>query len=121
MSEVDLERVLDKLEETEKSKGPLPPFCKEWNWGKGVIDEQPHHETIHKYWVKVSLERITQKNLISRLIIVLSDKCAVSYMDFSNEQLEFILYLITSNKRQIIREVLASLDFQQFKFVRESS
>ena len=58
MSEVDLERVLDKLEETEKSKGPLPPFCKEWNWGKGVIDEQPHHETIHKYWVKVSIEKI---------------------------------------------------------------
>jgi len=52
MSELDLERVLDKLEDTEKSKGPLPPFCKEWNWGKGVIDEQPHHETIHKYWVK---------------------------------------------------------------------
>ena len=54
MSELDLERVLDKLEDTEKSKGPLPPFCKEWNWGKGVIDEQPHHETIHKYWVKVN-------------------------------------------------------------------
>ena len=55
ISEIELERVLEKLEETEKSRGPLPPFCKEWNWGKGVIDEGTHNEAIHKYWVKVSL------------------------------------------------------------------
>ena len=54
ISEIELEKVLEKLEETEKSRGPLPPFCKEWNWGKGVIDEGTHNEAIHKYWVKVS-------------------------------------------------------------------
>ena len=65
MSEIELERVLDKLEETEKSQGPLPPFCKEWNWGKGVIDEAPHHEKIHKYWVKVhSTVTFTETNII---------------------------------------------------------
>ena len=58
ISEIELEKVLEKLEETEKSRGPLPPFCKEWNWGKGVIDEGPHNEAIHKYWVKVSLSKI---------------------------------------------------------------
>ena len=57
ISEIELEKVLEKLEETEKSRGPLPPFCKEWNWGKGVIDEGTHNEAIHKYWVKVSVSQ----------------------------------------------------------------
>ena len=68
MSEIELERVLDKLEETEKSQGPLPPFCKEWNWGKGVIDEAPHHEKIHKYWVKVLFSLLFLKQGLDHVI-----------------------------------------------------
>lgn len=66
ISEIELEKVLEKLEETEKSRGPLPPFCKEWNWGKGVIDEGPHNEAIHKYWVKkrTRLERPIKYHLL---------------------------------------------------------
>ena len=53
VTELELERFLEKLEDTQKSRGALPPFAEEWNWGKGVIDEGTHNESIHRYWVKV--------------------------------------------------------------------
>jgi len=52
MSELELERNLDLLEEAETTKGQLAPFCRDWNWGKGIIGEGHHHKKIHQYWVK---------------------------------------------------------------------
>ena len=53
ISELELERNLDLLEEAETTKGQLAPFCRDWNWGKGIIGEGHHHKKIHQYWVKV--------------------------------------------------------------------
>lgn len=53
VSEMDLENILDQLEDAEITKGQLAPFCREWNWGKGIIGEGVHHKKIHQFWVKV--------------------------------------------------------------------
>lgn len=52
VSEMDLENILDQLEDAEITKGQLAPFCREWNWGKGIIGEGVHHKKIHQFWVK---------------------------------------------------------------------
>ena len=51
----ELENMIDQLEECEQHQGPLPPFCKEWSWGRGIIGEYSDHaEAVHQFWVKVS-------------------------------------------------------------------
>jgi hypothetical protein len=50
----ELENMIDLLEECEQGHGPLPPFCKEWSWGRGIIGEfSDHAEVVHRFWVKV--------------------------------------------------------------------
>lgn len=49
----ELENMIDQLEECEQGQGPLPPFCKEWSWGRGIIGEYSDHaEVVHQFWVK---------------------------------------------------------------------
>jgi len=54
VSEGELESTLDLLEDAEVTKGQLAPFCRDWNWGKGIIGEGVHNTKIHQYWVKVN-------------------------------------------------------------------
>jgi hypothetical protein len=57
ITELELELALDQLEDAEVTKGQLAPFCIEWNWGRGIIGEGPHHKKIHQFWIKVCLKK----------------------------------------------------------------
>lgn len=52
VSELELETMLDQLEDSEQSRGQLAPFCREWSWGRGIIGDSVHSESVHQYWVK---------------------------------------------------------------------
>ena len=66
ITELELERQLDLLEEAETNKGQLPPFCLNWNWGKGIIGEGQHSKKIHQYWVKVKTFRLSRRRVTAQ-------------------------------------------------------